>query len=281
MPVTQTRRRFLTAVSAAGAASLVPAPRALAAEGNLETASVRFVKNPAICVAPQYYSQELLRGEGFTEISYVEAATADEVVEIIASNRADFSLAFGINHIQWIDAGAPIVVLAGVHVGCYELFARDGIRIITELKGKSVGLQRASPALLTLMAAHVGLDPANDIRWVTGPSVKPLDLFAEGKTDAFLGFPPEPQELRARRVGHVILSRQSRNQTGGRRQNSSSAVRAILDDPPIHIRPVCSRKRGCEGQEPCGFNAFQHAHVCTPPPPGPQDSSHVLSRVSS
>jgi NADH dehydrogenase len=78
-----------------------------------------------------------------------------------------------------------------------------------------------------------------------------------------------------------LLSRQSRNQTGGRRQNSSSAVRAILDDPPIHIRPVCSRKRGCEGQEPCGFNAFQHAHGCTPPPPRPQDSSHVLSRVSS
>jgi len=43
-------------------------------------------------------------------------------------------------------------------------------------------------------------------------------------------------------------------------------VRAFLDDPPIHIRPVCSRKRGCEGQEPCGFNAFQHAHGCTPPP---------------
>ena len=78
-----------------------------------------------------------------------------------------------------------------------------------------------------------------------------------------------------------FLSRQSRNQTGGRRQASSSAVRAILDDPPIHIRPVCSRKRGCEGQEPCGFNAFQHAHGCTPPPPRPQDSSHVLSRVSS
>jgi hypothetical protein len=80
-------------------------------------------------------------------------------------------------------------------------------------------------------------------------------------------------------VNGFSLSRQSRNQTGGRRQHSSSAVRAILDDPPIHI--VCSRKRGCEGQEPCGFNAFQHAHDCTPPPPRPQDSSHVLSRVSS
>ena len=29
---------------------------------------------------------------------------------------------------------------------------------------------------------------------------------SEGKVDAFLGFPPEPQELRARKVGHVILN---------------------------------------------------------------------------
>ena len=78
-----------------------------------------------------------------------------------------------------------------------------------------------------------------------------------------------------------ILSWKSRNQTGGRRRDSSSAVRAILDDPPIHIRPVCTRKRGCEGQEPCGFNAFQHAHHCIPPPLRPSDSSHLLSRVSS
>ena len=34
-----------------------------------------------------------------------------------------------------------------------------------------------------------------------------------------------------------ILSRQSRNQTGDRGRSSASAVRAILDDPPIHIRP--------------------------------------------
>jgi NitT/TauT family transport system substrate-binding protein len=29
----------------------------------------------------------------------------------------------------------------------------------------------------------------------------PMDLFAKGKVDAFLGFPPEPQELRARKIG--------------------------------------------------------------------------------
>ena len=33
-----------------------------------------------------------------------------------------------------------------------------------------------------------------------------MELFAEGKIDAFLGFPPETQELRARHVGHVIFN---------------------------------------------------------------------------
>src|SRR5947207_4985728 len=56
------------------------------------------------------------------------------------------------------------------------------------------------------MAAQVGLDPERDLQWVIDPKVKPLDLFAEGKIDAFLGFPPEPQELRARHAGHVIVS---------------------------------------------------------------------------
>jgi hypothetical protein len=58
------------------------------------------------------------------------------------------------------------------------------------------------------MAARVGLDQTGDIRWVTSAdsSVHPLELFAEGKIDAFLAIPPEPQELRARRAGHVIFS---------------------------------------------------------------------------
>jgi NitT/TauT family transport system substrate-binding protein len=56
------------------------------------------------------------------------------------------------------------------------------------------------------MAAHVGLDPVKDIRWVTSSSPKPMELFADGKIDAFLGFPPEPQELRARKIGHVVVN---------------------------------------------------------------------------
>ena len=56
------------------------------------------------------------------------------------------------------------------------------------------------------MAAHVGLDPAKDIHWVTSTSPKPMELFADGKIDAFLGLPPEPQELRGRNIGRVIVN---------------------------------------------------------------------------
>jgi hypothetical protein len=37
--------------------------------------------------------------------------------------------------------------------------------------------------------------PVDDIRWVTDPKVKPLELFADGKIDAFLAFPPQTQDL--------------------------------------------------------------------------------------
>jgi NitT/TauT family transport system substrate-binding protein len=33
-----------------------------------------------------------------------------------------------------------------------------------------------------------------------------MELFADGKIDAWLGFPPEPQELRARKIGHVVVN---------------------------------------------------------------------------
>ena len=206
MPMMQTRRRFMTSLSVAGAAGLLHAPPSRAAEGALETTSVRIAKIGAICLAPQYVSEELLRAEGFTDISYVEVSDPVYIARSIGRGEADFSTSFAIDPIQAIDSGAPIVVLAGVHVGCYELLAKPDIRRITELKGKKVAAD--SPLLLTLMAAQVGLDPGNDIHWVTGTdsSFNPLELFAEGKIDAFLGFPPNPQQLRARHVGHVIVS---------------------------------------------------------------------------
>jgi hypothetical protein len=54
-------------------------------------------------------------------------------------------------------------------VGCVELFAREGIRSVTELKGKRVGVQAIGllpNIFIDLMAAEVGLRPERDIDWV-------------------------------------------------------------------------------------------------------------------
>jgi NitT/TauT family transport system substrate-binding protein len=109
-----------------------------------------------------------------------------------------------------LDAGEPITALAGIHVGCYELFAHEPVRTISDLKGRKVGIYELGSSghlLLAIMAARVGLDPHKDIAWVPqGPAGTPMQLFAEAKVDAFLGFPPEPQELRDRNIGRVILN---------------------------------------------------------------------------
>jgi NitT/TauT family transport system substrate-binding protein len=207
MTLMQTRRRFLTTLSLAGAASLVRAPGALAAEGALETTTVRITKSAALCVAPQYVAEELLRAEGFTEIRYVDGPPG--ATEPLARGMVDFDTNYASNFVRAIDAGEPITLLAGVMVGCFELFGNEGIRSIADLKGKSVGVQAlgSNPhVLVTLMAAQVGLDPVKDLRWVTDPSAKPMERFVDGKIDAFLGFPPEPQDLRARHIGHVLVN---------------------------------------------------------------------------
>ena len=72
MAMMQTRRRFLTTASLAAAANLVRSRRLLAGEEALETTSVTLAKTPALCNAPQFIAEELLRAEGFTEVRFVE-----------------------------------------------------------------------------------------------------------------------------------------------------------------------------------------------------------------
>jgi NitT/TauT family transport system substrate-binding protein len=92
------------------------------------------------------------------------------------------------------------------------LFGTEQVRTIRDLKGKTVAIPDrglgGSPQYIFLssMLAYVGLDPGKDIQWVTQPRAASMRLLAEGKIDAYLGFPPDPQELRAKQIGHVIVN---------------------------------------------------------------------------
>src|SRR5271169_2543285 len=146
MPMMQTRRYFLTTMALGAAAGYLPSQPAEAAEPPPEITTVRFSKFPIICFAPQYVCEELLRTEGFTDIRYLDA-DATKMSQDLGHGKFDFGANLAMQHIVGIDAGAPIVALSGVHVGCYELFGQEGIRGVADLKGKRVGLT-ATPELM-------------------------------------------------------------------------------------------------------------------------------------
>ena len=131
------------------------------------------------------------------------------VPQMVGRGEIDFASTFAGTVVYNLDAGVPVTVLAGLHSGCFELFTHGPIQSIGDLKGRRVGIQSLSSSAhlyMAIMAAQVGLDPHEDLEWVVPPDGKAMELFAERKVDAFLGFPPEPQELRARKIGRMILS---------------------------------------------------------------------------
>jgi NitT/TauT family transport system substrate-binding protein len=224
VPIVQRRRRFLSSLALAGAAglggtgavTLGGARSSVAAEPPPEITTIRLQNDLNTCIAPLTV-QELLRAEGFTDIRYVDvteahirAASAANVGTndyIIASGEADFARDFTPSHIASVESGLPITILAGLHSGCFEVLAKDNIRGIADLKGRTVGVYGSGDEwLLTIMASLVGLDPVKDIRWIPSLSRAPEDLFIEGKVDAFLAGPPGLQELRTKNIGHVIAS---------------------------------------------------------------------------
>jgi NitT/TauT family transport system substrate-binding protein len=208
MSLAQNRRRFLQTLLASTAAALIGRSHSWAREAPPETTTIRLAKHAGICIAPQYIADELLRAEGFTDIQYVWRPPA-VLSPAIGRAEVDFSMHFSPPSILAIEADQRVTMLAGIHIGCFELFAHEGIRGIRDLKGKKIALQGwglAPHAFVSSMAGYVGLDPTKDIDWILTPSEDPKELFAQGKVDAFLGLPPEPQELRAQKIGKVIVN---------------------------------------------------------------------------
>lgn len=201
------RREFLTNFGLAGTTALLGLERnAIAAEPPPETTRLRLVQTPSICLAAEYMAEEFLRSEGFTDVQYVKKTGAKGIEPALASGEADINMHFNARLIMRVEAGDPIVMLAGGHIGCFELFGTDRVRSVRDLKGKTVAvleLESSQHAFIASMVAHVGLDPRRDINWVTQAPAESMRQLAEGKIDAFLGFPPQPQELRAMKIKSI------------------------------------------------------------------------------
>ena len=153
---------FLTTLPLAAGIGLVRPLPALAEEGAPEITSVRIQRSPSICNAPRYVAEQLLRAEGFTDIRYVSTSFAfDTVYQSFVHGEFDFITDFAPVLVYAIDQGMAVTALAGVHAGCFELFANDDIHSIADLRGKAIGvgaLRSPQHMFLAPIAAHVGID---------------------------------------------------------------------------------------------------------------------------
>ncbi len=206
------RREFLGGLALAGTAAMIglrPGPGMAAKEPPPETKTVRLRYWDPACWAPFYLAEPFLREEGFTDVRYVAVPTT-ELPDAYKKGFIDMSCGFSVVDMFHIEReNSPHKFLSGFHVGCYALIGSDRVRSVRDLKGKTVwagSLEYGGPHLFfSAIVAYVGLDPRKDIKYVWVKKDEAMDLFQKKKIDAFISFPPGPQELTAKGIGRLLV----------------------------------------------------------------------------
>jgi len=231
------RRRFLAALSGLPAYALAALPSHAGFEAPPETQEVRLEEFPSICLAPMLLAEEILHSEGFKRVTYVK----NGINAAIGGDHYDIAMATAPALIAALDAGDPLVAIAGVHAGCQELFGNARVPEIRHLKGKSVAISARGSGehvFVSSVASYVGIDPKRDITWiVAGSSEAALQQFADGKADAFLAFEPQSHILHTRGIGHVIL-----NTTEDRPWSQYFCCILYARREFVHNHPVATRR---------------------------------------
>jgi NitT/TauT family transport system substrate-binding protein len=198
------RRDFLVRSAAVSAMSLLPASRPASAEPAPEIRRIRIEHGPYLCFAPIYLAEEFLRLEGFDDIQYVEGDF------FIKETPTDIAVWGAVGAVRAVDEGLPVKIMSGLHAGCWELFANDKISRLSDLKGKTIAAattRSIERIWISSMLAYVGIDPHREVKWVeTGSLEESQRQFLSSKVDAFLAFPPQPQEMRIAKAGHVLVN---------------------------------------------------------------------------
>jgi NitT/TauT family transport system substrate-binding protein len=142
-------------------------------------------------------------------VQYLSWPDTLEAGRAAAAGAVDITMQYVGPSILQMDAGQPLTLLAGIQPGCFELFGSERVRSIPDLKGKTIAVDQVAGSAYTFVASimtYVGLNPRKDVTWSTVTAAEAKRRLAEGTIDGFLALPPDPQELRAKRVGHVIVN---------------------------------------------------------------------------
>ncbi len=205
------RREFVGGMALAGAGAYLGIDPGLSfAEPPPETTTIRFQQLRAGCWVPQLVAEDLLREEGFTDIQYVKTKSEAISQKDLLAGNLDLSMGFSGQLVRDIVPGNQMVFISGLHAGCYSLIGSDKINSVRDLKGKKVwawsDMVSGPVVFFKALVAYVGLDPDKDIEYVTVSKDEALEMFKRGEIDAFMSFPPGPQQLRAQGIGKELVN---------------------------------------------------------------------------
>jgi NitT/TauT family transport system substrate-binding protein len=206
------RREFMKKAALTGAAAYlgIGSDYGIAAvEPPPETTTIRIRQWRPACWAPIHVAEPLLREEGFTDVQYVNVhgPKFQQMLKDAAVDIWPNFVAYDLSQIE--KHRPPFKFLAGLHVGCYALVGSKRVNTVRDLKGKTVWagpVKNNGPHIFfSAIVAYVGLDPRTDINYAWVKKDEAMELFKNGKIDAFMSFPPGPQELMDKDIGHLLV----------------------------------------------------------------------------
>jgi NitT/TauT family transport system substrate-binding protein len=109
-----------------------------------------------------------------------------------------------------IENNLDVYITGGIHTGCLRIQAdpKSGVKTVADLKGKKIGIPTTlgSPPHLyaTRMLAVHGLDPTNDVTWLTYPPETAELALAQGQVDAIASAEPIGTILSIKNQAHAI-----------------------------------------------------------------------------
>jgi len=175
-----------------------------------ETTTIRLAKTFPTCTIPLLVAQQFLPAEGFTNVQYIDDTGGDHGAQQTAAGEIDISFSITASLTTAADRGDPLVLLAGIHPTCFELFAGDRVQSLRDLKGKRIhafSTDATDPTyvFMATLLAYVGIALEKEVEFVEAGLDDGLQQLKAGTIDAMLGFPPISAHMRANNIGHVVL----------------------------------------------------------------------------
>jgi len=152
----QTNRRDLLLAGCCAASTALSLERFQSAQGRRPQSAARTTtiasRRIRPSASPAVRGQRLAECRGIHNVVYVQSDAGVEQAK--ASRwRSRLHLHFSGPFLLQVDRGLRVTLLAGIHVGCFELFAKEGIRSVADLKGPELSAFRRLRQASTFLSA--------------------------------------------------------------------------------------------------------------------------------